>query len=922
MDDAVFHSSVTLGATSSSPMELDYMDQLLLEGCWLEAFDGSNVNFFHQSPSTSGALFDSSYLWPMLEVTNERSSINPTQKNGHQVRETSELAENSAQADNNNNNAQQVGPLVNLANGQSIPNIGAESNQFHKFCEEGSELNKVLWIKPMANTVASTVMERLFKALSYIKDSEMGKDLLVQIWVPVARGSTRILTTVDQPFSVNSSCSQLASYRDISVNYEFAAEEGSCVSVGLPGRVFLGKVPEWTPDVRFFRVDEYPRVTYAQQCDVRGTLALPVFEQGSRNCLGVLEVVMTTQKVNYRPELENVCRALQAVDLRSCSEIPGPQKAMDYCCSSYQAALPEILEVIKSACSSHQLPLAQTWVPCIQQGKEGRRHSDENLSHCVSTVDSACFIANPSMQDFHEACSEHHLLKGQGVVGKAFMTNQPCFSADITTYSKTEYPLSHHARMFQLCSAVAIRLRCIYTGNADFVLEFFLPVDCTDPEVQKQMLTSLSIIIQRVCRSLRVVSEEEIEQETSMLNNNNVTVISDDLLHRQKMLKVENTLSGSSQEESCGIPVQERERNGSLPKPQEDQPREVSPRSSSLDYSVAGDGSFSTAGKAGEKKRAKAEKTITLDVLRQHFAGSLKDAAKNIGVCPTTLKRICRQHGIKRWPSRKIKKVGHSLQKLQVVIDSVQGASGALQIGSFYSNFPDLASPNFSNTSPFSTAKQEDLPQQTNKELEGTATSNSPSESCSQSSSSSQCCSSGTQQQQFTWNAPRNEDPQGGMNSNDGALKRARSDAELLIPSHQTTNHISRSQSQKSLVEQLNSPDLRPPMEKNSGPMISDVDSWRVKVAYGEEKIRFRILRSWGFNDLAQEVVKRFHIGDMSGYQLKYLDDDSEWVLLTCDDDLQECLDICRSSQRQTIKLSLQVSNSYSRSSVASNSHL
>ncbi|KAG9150556.1 hypothetical protein Leryth_024827, partial [Lithospermum erythrorhizon] len=121
---------------------------------------------------------------------------------------------------------------------------------------------------------------------------------------------------------------------------------------------------------------------------------------------------------------------------------------------SFQAALPEILEVLKTACVTHKLPLAQTWVPCVQQGKGGSRHSDENLDRCVSTVDSACYIADSSIRGFHEACSEHHLLKGQGVAGNAFNTNEPCFSHDVTSYSKTEYPLSHHAMMFGVRAAV------------------------------------------------------------------------------------------------------------------------------------------------------------------------------------------------------------------------------------------------------------------------------------------------------------------------------------------------------------------------------------------------------------------------------------------------------------------------------------
>ncbi|KAL8030392.1 hypothetical protein ABFX02_14G283600 [Erythranthe guttata] len=864
MEQGVLPLSTMMGPTSDPFMDLDYMDELLLEGCWLEANGSEFSNFDSSAPFSP---FQPSFPWPALEPANHNteSSASPSKYGQHESQKS-----------------------------YFPDNLSISQSRFssENYLLENCELNKRWWIGPRPSL---SVIDRLIQALAYIKDCSRDKNVLIQVWVPVNGGGKRVLTTNNQPFSLDLNCPSLAHYREISVNYQFPAEEDSKEVVGLPGRVFRNKVPEWTPDVRFFTRDEYPRVDHANQYDVRGTLAVPVLEQGSGNCLGVIEVVLTTQKIQYRPELESVCKALEAVDLRS-AEVACTQavKTPDF---SYQAALPEILDVLRSACETHGLPLAQTWVPCSLQGKGGYWHSDDNSKNCISPVDSACHIGNPHIQGFHEACSEYHLLRGQGIVGRAFGTNQPCFLPDVSACSKTEYPLSHHARMFGLKAAVAIRLRSICTGSTDFVLEFFLPINCTEPEEQKKMLTSLSAIIQNVCRTLRVVTDKELQEE-SRLPDQVPNVESKEFLGPYSSQV--NSQKGKSREKL------------------------VEPSKASLKEGVALTANASTSGdcsslytsKTGEKRRIKAEKTITLQVLRQHFAGSLKDAAKSLGVCPTTLKRICRQHGIQRWPSRKIKKVGHSLQKIQRVIDSVQGTSGVLQIESFYSSFPELASPNASTrTTQFSHSKSADNLNPLNGPHECTtisrppgpnpATSPSPpTSSCSQSSNSSQCCSSGAQPNHSSSLSPQDPTAKEEEEPVKENFKRARSDADfnnlagdgppkVLPRSH---SHVSFCWPDKTEVAK----------EEDNGEKTRERDGPRIKVTYGEDTIRFRMQNNWRYRDLLREISRRFGVdnNNVGGFHLKYLDDDGEWVLLTCDADLEECIDVCRSSRSQTIRLS------------------
>ncbi|CAA0842008.1 Protein NLP5 [Striga hermonthica] len=821
MEEGILPPSTNLDAPPDAFMDMDYMDELLLEGCWLET-NGSEFSQFN--PSTPISPFEPSFPWPALESNEGPSKVDQQEED----RQTSSFPENLSISQYPSENAPNL-----------IPRL-----------ENGLVEARKYWIGPRPSI---TVVDRLIQALGHIKERSRDKDMLIQVWVPITRDGKRVLTTYNQPFSLDLNCPpRLAHYRDISVNFQFVADEDSKEVVGLPGRVFMNRAPEWTPDVRFFTCDEYPRVGHAQRFDVRGTLAVPVLEEGSRNCLGVIEVVLTKQKIQYRPELESVCEALEAVNLKSANVTNTKNlKATDL---PYQPALLEILDVLRSACEIHGLPLAQTWVPC-SSGGQGVCWCcpDGGSNNCISPVEPACHVADPHVRGFHEACAEHHLLRGQGIVGKAFCTNQPCFVPDVSACSKTEYPLSHHARMFGLRAAVAIRLRSVLTGPADFVLEFFLPMGCVAHEDQKKMLNSLSNTIQEVCLTLRVVTDEELREEENCAGER------DTGSGKSVEGSGEGSLAGLGQVESgsnVGFGLVEN------------------------NASTSSDRSLLYANRTGEKRRTKAEKTITLEVLRQHFAGSLKDAAKNLGVCPTTLKRICRQHGIQRWPSRKIKKVGHSLQKIQRVIDSVHGASGVVQFGSFYSNFPELASPNTSQTAP-KTSAHELRPNDghpPDPELPPFA-SQSPSSSCSQNSSSSQCYSSEAQPNCYPLIVPCPEAP---------AVK----DEPFQGPIN-----ISRSQSHPSICG--------PEEPEIVG--ARETGGQRVKVNYGEDTIRFRMQIGWSYNDLLREITRRFGVGDgptAGSFHLKYLDDDAEWVLLTCDDDLEECIDVCRSSGANMIRLS------------------
>lgn len=75
-----------------------------------------------------------------------------------------------------------------------------------------------------------------------------------------------------------------------------------------------------------------------------------------------------------------------------------------------------------------------------------------------------------------------------------------------------------------------------------------------------------------------------------------------------------------------------------------------------------------------------------------------------------------------------------------------------------------------------------------------------------------------------------------------------------------------------------------------------------IKASYREDIIRFRVAANSGIITLKEEVAKRLKL-DVGTFDIKYLDDDHEWVLIVCDADLQECVELSISSGCNIVRL-------------------
>ncbi|GAB9465021.1 Nlp7 protein [Globisporangium polare] len=112
----------------------------------------------------------------------------------------------------------------------------------------------------------------------------------------------------------------------------------------------------------------------------------------------------------------------------------------------------------------------------------------------------------------------------------------------------------------------------------------------------------------------------------------------------------------------------------------------ASPSSSSLLFRAFGStvspvasGAYSSSGLAPSHSPSERTKrygpVVQLDDLRKCFNMPIAAVARKFGICATLLKKICRRHGIQRWPHRQIRSLQKSIDMLRESLAVAKGSN-------------------------------------------------------------------------------------------------------------------------------------------------------------------------------------------------------------------------------------------------------
>uniref|UniRef100_A0A5B6ZX78 Plant regulator RWP-RK family protein n=1 Tax=Davidia involucrata TaxID=16924 RepID=A0A5B6ZX78_DAVIN len=340
------------------------------------------------------------------------------------------------------------------------------------------------------------------------------------------------------------------------------------------------------------------------------------------------------------------------------------------------------------------------------------------------------------------------------------------------------------------------------------------------------------------------------------------------------------------------------------------------------------------------ERKCRTDKSIDLPVLQQLVGMKRKDAAKMLNVSVSTFKRYCRQNGISQWPSHKINKDKHSLYMLKPVTESVQGAEGSHSLTSLGPELIPGAIDSVSWPPSLNGSHQRYLPGSKLPELQAEK---NESFTCKTAANDGRAeredgmlGGRASIQKKLIHKHIMLSPPEFGKDSNRSKMENGSKEESTWTPTSHDLCHEPQRPLGGSLIENSgSSKDLRnffpsaaaaflegrvsesswtdppcsDPAPKQAAatlpqpmPAKQDMRIVTFKATYRVDTLKFRLSSTSGIDELKEEVTKRLPL-EAGTFNIKYLDDDREWILIACDADLQDCMNMSSSLGNNIIRL-------------------
>lgn len=319
---------------------------------------------------------------------------------------------------------------------------------------------------------------------------------------------------------------------------------------------------------------------------------------------------------------------------------------------------------------SPQLQTASVWTPSSQCARN-------NIAICcMERANMDYDIHNDwRIRNFINACEFHT----NGVIGKVIESESKMyFCEDLCSSSICEQPLAHYLQRFRLEICFAICLKSSYTGSSLYVIEYFLSPHSTKDEysrtlcfllsTMKQMLKSFKVASGRQLGEELVFEVRELCHEPDGIDSHTYV---EDVSQNITGFGAANQLTVEKSGGQCILPLGfENVQYGHVTEHQysnnqihftgidvasnndQEQDRNIADAINQVEDEAHHITDHVNFEEGSERERSSTSFHVSYEQLKSQFGKSRKDAAENLGISVSTLKRKCQDHGIKRWPSR------------------------------------------------------------------------------------------------------------------------------------------------------------------------------------------------------------------------------------------------------------------------------